>query len=436
MWIALVAGASWGADPAPALELAGLVRHADDVTVFVRADGALTWQGEALMDYDLAPLLKAAVAANPSTRVVVSADPGAPHDQVMNAIDLARQAGAARVALESRGFDDPVQEAADPLFDPGAAESLDAAPLSRAEERALRPKHHRFPQNPYGNTNSYSAYTLEPGETKVGLGSVSVGLAKGVQLGTAPLLDLVGVFNANGKIDFVRKGGLDVAVLGQVYTVPLTRLLTAVGADGLLSGANGTSVTTRASYVAVGGTGSLRLARPWTLHTQLYWAAPSARGDIAFDDLPEVLVPGLELGGSAAVGLGVRADLAVLNLATDVRFNRRDSVFAWLRYPFYGRVRGLTDGSVEGFEGIDGLSFAVEYASPIRLSDSYSLAIGYQASYRHFEARLGIGWSAVPGTWLLQAFEVSWRFGGATRRAEHEIRKGYRESGGGPDDSP
>jgi hypothetical protein len=263
---------------------------------------------------------------------------------------------------------------------------------------------------------------------KVGLGSIGVGVAKGLQLGTAPLLDVFGVLNVNGKVDFLRAGPLDLALLGQYYAVPLTALLQLVGADDLLTGVGGKTTTTTASYLAVGGTASLRVARPWTVHTQLYWAQPSAKGDIAFDDLPEVLIPGLSIPDTAVVGLGVKGDLAILNLATDLRFNRRDSVYAWLRYPFYGRVRGTTDAAIDGFQGIDGLSFAVEYGAPIALSDSYSFAIGYQASWKHLEARVGVGWSAVPATWLLQAFELSWRFGGATRQHEHDIRKGFHDA--------
>lgn len=423
MWLGSMA--AW-AEPPPAVELAGVVRRSDDVTVFVRADGALTWQGEPVLDYALAPLLKDAVTAAPDARLVVAADPAAPHDAVMRALELARQSGAARVALESGAFADPVVDAPDPLFAPTDAVPL-GEDLSRREARKLRPKHHRFPQNPYGNTVSYSAYTLEPGEAKLGIGSLGVGVVRGVQVGTAPLLDVVGVFNANAKIDFLRRGPVDVAVLGQYYTMPLTGVLEAVGAGRFLTGSDGTTITSRATYTALGGTASVRLAQPWTLHTQLYWASPSARGEIAFDDLPDSLLPGVGLPDSAEIGLGVRADLGVLNLATDVRFNRRDSLFAWLRYPFYGRVRGLTDGAIEGFPASEDLSFVVQWGGNIALRDSYSFAVGYQASWRHVEARVGVGWSAVPATWLLQAFELSYRFGGPTRRHERDVRQGYRD---------
>jgi hypothetical protein len=56
------------------------------------------------------------------------------------------------------------------------------------------------------------------------------------------------------------------------------------------------------------------------------------------------------------------------------------------------------------------------------------VAAGYQASWKHLEARLGIGWSAVPYTWVLQSFELSYKFGGPTRRAERHIRHGFRKA--------
>jgi hypothetical protein len=305
------------------------------------------------------------------------------------------------------------------LLDRNAALTLDT-PLTNKEERKLKPKRRRFPQNPYSNTASFTAYTLEPGEAKIGLGAVNVGLLPGFQLGTVPVLDVVGAFNGNAKYTFLQSRYLDGAALAQYYYVPLTTVV-----EAFLSG-DGRTAVANASYFALGGTASLRLAKPWTLHTQLYWATPSVRGDIAFDDLPELVLPGLSLGNNAEVGLGVRADLAVLNLATDLRFNRRDSLFAWLRYPFYGSVRGKTSGSVGGAEELQNIDLILAYSDTIALRDSYSFAVGYQASWRHLEARVGVGWSAVQLTWLLQAFELSYKFGGDTRRQERAIRKGYR----------
>lgn len=306
----------------------------------------------------------------------------------------------------------------DPLFPgDGLIEDLDGEVLNRSE---LEPKRHRFPQNPYANTSSFTAYTLEWGETKIGLGSVSTGVLPRVQLGTAIALDAVGVWNFTAKSNLTRVGPFDAALVVQYYDIPLTGIV-----GDILDGPRGNTVTARAAYLGLGATGSLQILDPWSIHGQLYWGRPSARGSISFDDLPEILLPGLSLGGNAAIGLGVAGDLAVLNLATDVRFNRRDSAFAWLRYPFYGRVRGITSGQIDGFEALDNAQFIVAYGDRIRFAESYSFAIGYQASWNHIDLRVGLGLSAIPGAWTLQAFDLSYRFGGTIRRQEHRIRRGY-----------
>lgn len=410
------------------LELTGEGRLSYDVTVFIRYDGNLYYQDELILASDLEPILTEWVTANPDTRIVISADTLAPYEAIVKVTDLAHQAGATRTALEITGMETPHEPGVDPLF-PGAGlvEELDGEPTN---VEVLRPKRHRFPQNPYANTSSFTAYTLEWGETKVGLGSILTGVVPRVQLGTAPLLDAVGVWNINAKANLTRVGPFDAAFVAQYYNVPLTGLV-----GGALNGSGGTT-TASASYLGIGATGSLQILDPWSIHGQLYWARPSARGNISFDDLPEVLLPGLSLGDTGAIGLGVTGDLAVLNLATDLRFNRRDSVFAWLRAPIYGRVRGMTNGRIDGFDELENADFIIAYGDWIKFSESYSVAIGYQASWKHLDARVGVGMSAIPGAWILQAFELSYRFGGTTRRNERKIRKGYREVRGNDDELP
>jgi hypothetical protein len=412
----------------PALELTGMGRRSYDVVVFVRYDGNLYYGDELVIASDLERLLREDVARNPDTRVVITGDTLAPYDALVRVVVLARAAGAERTALEvlapeltldDHGYDDPLfpNQGGVVLLDEGGPDS-DAL-------RVLKPKRHKFPQDPYANTASYTAYTLEWGESKIGLGSLTTGVAPRVQLGAVPVLYFAGVFNANLKANLIREGPFDAAVVMQYYNVPLTGI-----ASRWLGGDAGDNVAVNASYLGIGATGSLQVARPWSVHLQTYWARPSINGEIMFADLPEVLLPGLSLGGSGAVGLGVIGDVGIVNLATDLRFNRRDSVFAWLRYPFYGRVRGRTNGEIGGFEELSNADFIVAYGDWIPFGDSYSVALGYAASWKHFEARVGIGFSAVPSTWLLQAFELSYRFGGATRRQERKIRRGYRKMPG------
>ncbi len=436
------------------LAIVGEGRVSTDKVVFVRHDGEL-YLGDLLLDPDdLSAKLREQLSAEPTMRVVVQADPRAPYASVMSAIQLARQAGAHRVALEAKGVDG-LDEEEDPLFPGGGeVENLDAG-LSKKEARKLAPKHHRFPQNPYANTNSYSAYTLEWGETKLGLGTITTGVLPGVQLGTVPLLDALGAFNVYGKANLGRSGPIDFAFLTQYYTLPVTEIVNSLDEQILLDAAS-------AAYLAFGATASIRVASPWTLHTQLYWARPSLKASGPINELPTALFPGGLNFGDISVAGGVRGDVGVANLATDLRFNRRDSVFVWLRYPFYASARAQADFNLTAtYADIDFGEIELNTnigTEPRWLSiiDSYSLAGGYQASFKNVDLRMGIGWSHTGGSaaegvselagtpvdpvnfaWVLQAFELSYKFGGPTRREERRIRKGYKdvkdleEQGGG-----
>ncbi|MEQ1570087.1 MAG: hypothetical protein ABMA64_30920 [Myxococcota bacterium] len=403
------------------VQLTGPGRSGVDLELHVDPAGELWLGGARVGDDAVEPQISAWLDGTPGARVVVSADPTSPYEPVARALRLA---GGAPTALVVDGL--PRAHVDDPLF-PGVdaeVEPLDGG-LTGGQSSALRPRRGRFPQDPYANTASYTAYTLEPGETRLGPASVTVGLTRRLQVGTAPLLDVVGAVNGNLKANVTREGPLDLSLLGQYYYVPLGGVLTAVGAGDWFDGRGNSSDTAHASYLGLGATASVQLARPWSVHGQLYWARPGAKGAIAFDDLPEVLLPGLTVGDTAMVGLGVTGDLGVWNLATDWRFNRRDSVFAWVRYPFYGRVRGLSSPSVEGLDAVGNADFIVAYGDTIRFDQSYSVAFGYQGSWKHVDARVGWGFSAVRLTWVFQAFELSYKFGGETRRTEARIRRGY-----------
>lgn len=411
--------------PSPALlETLSFVSTADadrDVVVLIARDGARSLAGQDVQD--VTAWLAARVAEAPETRIVLQPEPGAPYDAVFGALRDARSL-TDHVALAEV----QVWKPSAGLFDGSVQPEMLADALTRRDRRRLRPKRYKFPQDPYQNTNPYTAYTLEWGESEIGLTSVTTGVLPRVQIGTAPLLDVVGALNVQAKVGLTREGPLDVAISGQYYNVPVASVLSNVGAGSLLEGAGGLTETASASYLGLGAGASLQVAKPWSVHGQVYWARPSAKGEIAFDDLPELLLPGLSLGGSAAVGLGVSGDLVILNAATDLRFNRRDSLFLWARWPCYGRVRGMTNGSIGGFEQLAAADFMVAYGGTIPMATSLSIAGGYQASFEHVEARVGLGWSAVPYTWLMQAFELSYKFGGPTRREHREIRQGFRRS--------
>ena len=419
-WLLSSAFAQYAVPIGPTLELTGVTRLSIDLEVFVRYDGNIYVDDQLVFASDLLELLIDRIEAEPGVRVVITGDNAAPYDAFVTVVNAARLSGADRVALEIAGLVAP--KPVDPLF-PGSGEvvNLDAV---ATDVKDVAPKRHRYPQDPYSNTSSFTAYTLEWGETKLGVASWNTSIAPRLQIGTAPALDAVGLLNVSVKANFFRTRRIDGALLAQYYTLPLTTLADFFGLGSLLEGPEAETVTANADYIGLGTTTSIQILDPWSIHVQGYWARPALRGNIAFDDLPVFILPGLS-GELTNVGVGAIGDILIATVATDVRFNRRDSVYLWVRYPFHGRVRGQTSGEVAGLEGLENTDVILAYGDWIKFEDSYSVAIGYQASFKHIEGRVGIGLSSVPYAWALQAFDLSYRFGGATKRKERRIRKGF-----------
>lgn len=301
--------------------------------------------------------------------------------------------------------------AAPPPFDPRRAEPMPA--LSEADWRFLEPKRERLPGHPRAQTD-FTAYTLEWGEVKVGLASVTVGALPRLQLGTVPVLDALGVYNANAKWNVVRAGPIDVAALGAYTALPLGEFL--------------------GTWTSGGAMASLVIARPWSVHVGGTYAAIDANG--APD--PNALSPlVLELTGldpdrlaydpEAVFGTAdprVSAGVATWRVATDVRFNRRDSLVLQAQGIAWARVEHDLDADVPSLFGLDRV---LAQDGPVAVRDAYTVTLSYQASFKAFDLRVGGGASAVPLAWVLQATDASVRFGGETRREEARMRRAWKK---------
>jgi len=424
--------------PAPpliqAVQVVGPRRAAHDLVVFVRADGQLYLGDDLLRDQDLPAVLADRLQEDPETRVVVETDEGAPSGRVREVLQRIHEAGATRVALDFSDVE--LGSAQDRLFVGGIEELGDAgveelgSELSRRELRKLKPKRWKFPQNPYGAID-FTSYTLEWGEARLGLLNIYYGVLPRTQIGTCPLLDGFGVYNVNGKINAIREGRLDMAVLGSATYVPMGELMNWADQTlglGLSGDAGGQQLfTSQITVFSLGGMASLRLANPWTLHAGLRWSRVGARGELDFGDLPEVLIPG-ETDDEAYLVSSLAGELLTLKLATDIRFNRRDSLVLQLRAPVYARARGAISGQIDGLQNLENLELLVSYGDALPLATAYQASLSYQLQWKHWQARAGLGTSAIEGAWLMQAFDLSYRFGGKTRREESQIRKGYRRN--------
>ena len=436
--VALSGGTEVEAGPMGSVEVvAPGTRLSTDIEVWVRRDGNFYLDDTLVMATDLPLALGALEAQEPGARVVISSDDNAPHGRILEAVRAANAAGIERIAMVVEGVD--TVDTVDPLF-PGAAgmEGVELTELetglTKAQQRKLRPKRWKFPQNPYAQTD-YTAYTLEWGETKIGVTNLTYGLFPRIQVGTVPALDLVGVWNASLKANLMREGPLDGALLGQVYVVPVNNLIERwdrnndFGLFGTDASGN-TTFTTSISVVALGAMTSLQVAKPWSVHAGAHYLRIGVAGALDVQNLPEIVLPGIDpIGGEFELVPRVVGELVQVRFSSDYRFNRRDSLVLQGQAPVYARARAALSASVGGLpEEVDNVDLIVAYGQGIPLDAAYRVALSYQLSWKHVDLRFGAGISPLPFVWGLNAFDLSYRFGGRTRSNERAIRKGYRAS--------
>lgn len=421
-----------GGDAPEGIDVASGARTSQDVVLYVRSDGNVYVDDEIVIDRYLSEVIERERASRPQLRIVVEADAEADYGRVNEILQIVRDAGV-RAAIVMEGVEAP--KGSDPLF-PGStgiegAERLEG--VSEDQLKELKPKRWKFEQNPYASVD-FTAYTLEWGEAKIGLGGVSYGIAPRVQIGTNPIFDAVGVFNGAAKINVARQGPLDLGVVAQGYYIPIVGIINTVdelsgGGLGLTGGTvSGEDIGVEsASLIGLGGQASLRLAKPWSLHGKVSYLRVGAKGTFNLLDLPDALIPGLSLGKDNEIVPSLQGDLVSFQLATDVRFNRRDSLVAQFRGPLYVGGRGVLDAEFESLPQTD-LRLIVAGSDYPRVWDFYAATLSWQFQWKHVEARIGGGISAPQFAWLIQAFDISYRFGGKTRKEETTIRRGFREN--------
>lgn len=285
--------------------------------------------------------------------------------------------------------------AASPSALPSASASASAvsAPAASAPAAALR-RHQRPPAD--RAQTDFTAYTLEWGEVRVGLGGIGVGVFPRTQVSTLPVLDALGLPNVSAKMNAVRVGGFDLAL------------------GGTWGGLHDETVD--GDYLSLNAAVSLKVAEPWSVHAGGGWARVTAGGTPRLDAL------GLLMGGAGG-GVPSRAALSAIEeqlsfdlalsgvtarVATDVRFNRRDSLVLQAHAVLWSSVDvpPLVERLVEDRTGF------------VPVTDTYTASIAWQLSWRNVDARVGLGVSSIPGAWLLNTLDLSWRFGGRTRAAE------------------
>ena len=410
-------------------------RSSLDVEVTVYSDGNIYFGNEVYFLSDLTVMLERMKEDEPELRAVIVADPAAAYETVMKVVEEARKAEV-YVALEIQGAVAAKRE--DKIFEGvGVTEVLDDG-LTKEQEMFLKPKHHRLPQNPYGTTD-FTAYTLEWGETRIGLVSMEYGLAPHFQVGTMPVLDALGAFNLSTKVN-ISQGDRSAVALGANYAnLPLAGAYeqSGIGSNlGLFGQSAGTALSTSSAYFfGVSAYFSYRIADPVTAHMRLNYVQAHAEGRFSLLQIPSLIAPGLvpDLGtGGPELVPAITGETGSFHLGLDYRLNRRDSVLLRVRGPFYAGVRvGIDLDELTGAGDSDGwgsFNLSGKYGDWVSPGSFYAASLGWQFQWRQWEARMGYGISQPGMVWMLQAFDVCYRFGGKTRRDERHLRRSFRRN--------
>ena len=278
---------------------------------------------------------------------------------------------------------------------------------------------HQTPIDPTTNID-FTAYTLGRGETRVGLASIDTSPIERLQLGTAPLLDLVGIYNGKAKLRLLDSERAATAVAGQYWLVPVTGLLEQFGGKRAF-GVGKDVFVRRMSYASLSVTGSLVVHEHWSIHGGVTYSRITGTGSFDFRNLPVVVLPGAQsIGGKATLVPTVVGELLQARVATDVRLNRRDSFILQAGLPVHASARGSVSGGLTGVpEELENLDVAVQYNQPLQPSQTFRASLAYQMQLRQIDLRVGFGVTGLDkplnNAWILEAFDLAYRFGGRYR---------------------
>jgi hypothetical protein len=291
-------------------------------------------------------------------------------------------------------------------------EALEAPILTRGQHAWLKPTRGELPSSPRGQTD-FTAYTLEWGETKLGLASITVGLLPRTHIGTVPVLDALGVPNAHVKVNPLRIGRYDLAVSANHFQLNKDEFSASVSGAGLIQ--------------------SVQLAQPWSVHLGAHYSVIESSGMPTPSTLPSVLESDKFTqadvdAAKAKLGmdeLSFKAEAVTLHIATDIRFNRRDSLILQAKAMTWANIEtGFTPPPVLGVD--EAMEIAESGRAPI--AETYVASAAWQFSWKQVDLRVGAGVSNVPGAWLLQSTDLSYRFGGKTRRSESRMARTWKKN--------
>lgn len=275
--------------------------------------------------------------------------------------------------------------------------------ISGDELRQFEPRLTALPPRPETSVD-FTAYTLEQWEWKVSPFQTSVGVLDGLQVGTTPMLYAAsGILDAHVKAQALDGRRADLAVEGRRYHLHQSDF------DG--------------SWTSVGGALSLRLLPAWSIHAGSSYAVLS--GDGTMDACQLGLISRLYCGeehGSAVPSetegsdeYGLYGNFVSVRMATDIRFNRRDSLVIQYRKVLWGRSPVQSQAPRELRELTPDVQHLMELDGYAAQGYLYSTSIAWQFAWQYAHLRVGWGVGSTPLSWLPQSLELSFRFGGRSR---------------------
>jgi hypothetical protein len=277
---------------------------------------------------------------------------------------------------------------------------------SSMKGRQRRQAWRHAPVDPYYEP-SFSAYTVGRHDWRIGLLSLDFGLLDNLQVGTVPVLDLLGVFNLDGKVTAIQTEHLEASfeAQGMFWT----------GTWGERD--QPLSVTAWPLMTTV----SWKISPKTSLHAGYRWENLDLYGNFDSLDIASAVASmvGLEVGDQLSEALagkgtfygGGRLTLGQARLAFDWRLNRRDSLIVQVWR--YNTLTARIDAGAQNAEGSAQAGVAAKIQEPIEGANGAAASLSYQLTWPRFRVRAGIpvmGKDANPVMWIPQAFELYWVF--------------------------
>ena len=293
------------------------------------------------------------------------------------------------------------------LSSPAAAvpESPDLPDWSSMQGKERRQAWRQAPIDP-AYESSFSAYTVGHKRLRAGLMNIDYGLLDNLHVGTAPMLDLLRIYNLHGKVTAIQTERVDLSVeaTGMVWSGSW--------------GEDLESLTITAWPLTA--TGSILITERLSLHLGYRWENVDVTGAFDSEDLVHGLASALgvdlsdelydALEGQGAFYGGGRVTLGQSRLAVDCRLNRRDSLI--LQVWRYNNLNARIDAGAAVDETMEA-GAAVHVQQPLEGVFAATSSIAYQMTLPRLRLRVGIpisGPDALPTMYLPQAFELYWLF--------------------------